>query len=426
MDRPEEASPADRHAFSIRFNLFGFIVFCTSLIAATGGLVLASLRSQEPSDREVASAATVLGGRETTNAPSAVPPWGEMIAYDMELEHPDEYSTSEYDNAKVSRWVFDGLRLEQVRAVMLRCGLSSNQIRQALSPHCAIETATNTIVQPEAELTLSLLPVVRGNLYSVLATSPANYYMCYPACFPGDSFESTMYGSRVDGAVISLIRPLLYKRGEAMFFSDFEFVMARVPTESQRLALMRALSRQPGVLVRLRIRPTTDIDRLLGYWAAPGVRRKDLRPFLESVKRMPDGGTVSLLYFLPPFARERLYTFPMPPKDGDPKMDCHWSAMNFFNEVPDDRFSDPAYVSQRLLNDYYPVQRPSNYGDVIVLADDRGEGIHSAVYIADDIVFTKNGDNYVQPWMLMRLDNLVAKYSVRGTPRLLVYRNKNS
>jgi hypothetical protein len=48
------------------------------------------------------------------------------------------------------------------------------------------------------------------------------------------------------------------------------------------------------------------------------------------------------------------------------------------------------------------------------------------VYLADDNVFTKNGNNYMEPWMLMRIKNLLAMYSVRGAPRMIVYRNKET
>ena len=203
--------------------------------------------------------------------------------------------------------------------------------------------------------------------------------------------------------------------------------MQRVSSDKERLTLLKVLTRQSGVLARMRIRPTTDIDKLLGYWTqAPGVRAKDLRPLLESLKRLPDGGHVSLVYFLPPFARERLYTYPMPPRAGEPAMDCHWSSLNFFNEQPEDKFGDPNYAGAYLTKNYYPVQKPSAYGDVVVLTDEKNRGIHSAVYVADDIVFTKNGNNYLQPWMLMRIDKLVAQYACRGAVRTTVYRHRNS
>jgi hypothetical protein len=65
------------------------------------------------------------------------------------------------------------------------------------------------------------------------------------------------------------------------------------------------------------------------------------------------------------------------------------------------------------------------YGDLIFLLNKRGDAIHSAVYLADDIVFTKNGNNSAQPWMLMHLKDLVAEYTTDGAPDVVVYRNKD-
>jgi len=199
--------------------------------------------------------------------------------------------------------------------------------------------------------------------------------------------------------------------------------MRSLPTDRERLWLVKALSRQQGILVRLRVRRDTDIDKIMGYWDR-GIPVKDARPLLESIKRLPEGGTLSLLYLLPRFARERLYTFPLPLKPDEPPKDCHWTTMNFFNDVPDDRFSQPAYTGEFLKTNFYPVTKANLYGDVVLVLDERGNGIHSAVYLADDIVFTKNGNHHEQPWMLMRLKNLLGKYSSHSTIKLAVYRKK--
>jgi hypothetical protein len=99
--------------------------------------------------------------------------------------------------------------------------------------------------------------------------------------------------------------------------------------------------------------------------------------------------------------------------------------MNFFNEIPDNRFSDPKYTVSYLLSNYYRIAKPTAYGDRIFLLDKNGNAIHSAVYLADDIVFTKNGNNYTQPWMLMHLKDLLAEYATDEAPAIAVYRDKN-
>jgi hypothetical protein len=190
---------------------------------------------------------------------------------------------------------------------------------------------------------------------------------------------------------------------------------------------MKMLTYQTAVLARLRLRPDSDVDKLLGYWGAmPGVRTKDLRPLLDSIKKTPEGGTISLLYFLPPFARERLYTFPLPAEADDVKMDCHWTAMNFFNDTPDPRFQDNAYASNFIKENCYQIGKPSKVGDLVFLLNNKNEVIHSAVYIAEDLVFTKNGINFAQPWILMRIPNLREVFTVGEEPKVAYYRRKES
>jgi hypothetical protein len=182
------------------------------------------------------------------------------------------------------------------------------------------------------------------------------------------------------------------------------------------------------VLVELRIRPDTDIDKLVGYWGR-GMRQKDLRPLLESVARLKDGGNIDLIHLLPPFARERLYTFPMSQAQRSPNapaMDCHWSTMNFFNAEPDNRFNQEDFFFASLKQDYYPISRPSAYGDILILLNQKQQNIHSAVYLAGDIVFTKNGRNITTPWVLVRIPDMLATYPDHNEMRTLIFRRKDT
>jgi hypothetical protein len=425
MAKAAKSPPPEREGFSVRFNLPGLAIFSMALIVAAGGL--AFLLTQSLVVKANGKATSVTHAAESDPVPATPPAWGELVTYDIEIENPEEYMATDYDTNRAPMWVFDQPGMAEAKETLRSCGLSPAQVEQALSPSLVTVTATNIIVKPESELVFALPAEVRGKLYALLARNPANLYMFFPACFPANSFDLTMRDTALSPEVVAMVKRLLYRRGEAQYFSDFEAVMQRVPASEERLLLLKALTRQPGVLARMRIRPTTDVDKVLGYWTqAPGVRSKDLRPLLESLKRLPDGGTVSLVYFLPPFARERLYTYPLPPRAGEPAMDCHWSSLNFFNEQPEARFGDPGYAGAFLSKNYYPVQKPSVYGDVIVLTDAKNNGVHSAVYIADDIVFTKNGNNHLQPWMLMRLNKLVAKYASKGAVHTTVYRHRDS
>ncbi len=175
------------------------------------------------------------------------------------------------------------------------------------------------------------------------------------------------------------------------------------------------------------IRPDTDIDKIAAYWGKmPNVRFTDIRPMMEALKALPQGGLLNLVYLMPKFARDRLYTFPLPTKPGDPVMDCHWTTLNFANDSPDNRFSDPNFDAQFIEKNYYQIAEPSQYGDILLLMNDRQEIKHSAVYLADDLVFTKNGNNYLQPWLLMRIPDLVSTFSATPGMKAIYLRLKTN
>ena len=50
--------------------------------------------------------------------------------------------------------------------------------------------------------------------------------------------------------------------------------------------------------------------------------------------------------------------------------------------------------------------------------------IHMCVYLADDVVFTKNGGDYLQPWVLMKIPDLVKYYASKSPVRVTVHRPK--
>jgi hypothetical protein len=152
---------------------------------------------------------------------------------------------------------------------------------------------------------------------------------------------------------------------------------------------------------------------------------KDLRPLFESQERLPGGGSVSILYLLPPLAREKLFTSPLPPVPGQERLpDCHWTALNFFNSNPDPRMSDNDYAARQISENYYQVASPGIAGDLVLLLDDANRVIHSSVYIAGDVVFTKNGINYAQPWVLMHEKDLIGTFSAINPVKVAYFRRK--
>lgn len=421
--RSEKKSGA---GITIQLQLAGIIVFSASLVLASALATCAIFKIRESrSGHDIARFYTDIRPDGVVEAATTnTPPWGQLVLRDIDLQWPEEYVVYEAETNHVETWTFEGMSPTAVRTTMQSAGLAADQIEKALAPASLVYTNSTTVITPDSRLVFSLSPGPRAKLYAVLAQFNANGRMKFPFCFPETSFAAKVEKSGLRNSTLTKLKQALYPHGDQLCFSDLEPLLQDIPDESDRLKIVKALMHRSAVLMAIRIWPDTDIDKLVGYWAGPfGARQVDVRPLLESLKQETNGGVASIFYFLPPFARARLYTYPLPSQPGSPVMDCFWTTMNFFNEIPDNRFSDPQYTVNYLVAHFYRIGKPTMYGDRIFLLNKHGNAIHSAVYLADDIVFTKNGNNFEQPWMLMRLKDMLDEYSADGTPSMAIYRD---
>src|SRR5581483_6685874 len=152
-------------------------------------------------------------------------------------------------------------------------------------------------------------------------------------------------------------------------------------------------------------------------------RAKDARPLLASLAQQPEGGYLDIMHLLPPFSRTLLNSYP-DPATNPATHDCHWTSFNFFEDEPDEHYSDIDVVKRTLLSDYYEVIGEPALGDVLMFVQPDGVVVHSCVHVADGIVFTKNGSSAFVPWTLSRLDSVVAAYSVGPHLEIRRYRLK--
>lgn len=61
---------------------------------------------------------------------------------------------------------------------------------------------------------------------------------------------------------------------------------------------------------------------------------------------------------------------------------------------------DPAAFTTEFAADYFPITGDPRYGEIL----------HSAVFIADEIVFTKNDSTAIYPWMFSTIPDLLKQY----------------
>lgn len=416
--RKKEQSAQAANVF--QFTLAGLVIFSLALIGSSSfiGYKLAAHNRPKLADTFA---------RDPHDKSSSVHtgPWGTLLTRDIQLERPVEYLTDEVSSIKPEIWTFASLAPDAVKNLFAKNGLSAEQVAEAFAPGSFTAKNPGTELKPSEKFLLSFSPAQRGKLFAALAGSGVNLYIDYPYIFPGDEIENVYTDTRLHPDDVALLKQLVYPNGTAQQLSDYAFLLEKIPTVERRTVLTQVLSRQSAVLARLTVSSDSDIDKIASYWGnMPNIRFTDVRPLLESLKQLPEGGSISLLYLLPKFARDRLYTFPLPPQAGEPTMDCHWTTFNFCNDTPDNRFNDPAFAVECIRKNYYQISAPSIYGDIVLLMNDKNEVKHSAVFLADNIVFTKNGNNYRQPWMLMRIPDLLATYPATPAMKPIYMRRK--
>ena len=348
-------------------------------------------------------------------------PWGEFEYTRLSLEQPHEFLPDTTQPLPPPCWFFGDRSRQQVGELLSTAEFTEKEKRTLLDPaHCQAVTGGYSLFPP-TEMVLKLSRAARERLYSVLAEFPANSAQCHAFRFRPEGFEAWAAETGLGAEQLSILRQLLYLQGGALCFCDGAVVQSLFSAQDFN-RFVKELYEEKTFLMRLRVSADTDRDALVRYWGRAG-RAQVLRPLLESMAQVPGGTSINISYFLPPFARIRLYTF------ADPKVDptadaqnCFWTAMNFFRDKPDDRFLDPAHVRQTLASDYEVVSGPPLFGDVIAVQRADGEFIHLCVYLADEVVFTKNGHDFIEPWVLMKLPDMLIAYQTHGTTRVTSYR----
>jgi len=372
------------------------------------------------------SAEAPIAAARSTNANSAAKPWGELEIQRIPLENRDTVFLDREARLQKPAWHFEDFSATQLLSFLDSCDLRPD-VRVELGKTNEWLVQSNTcVVFPSYDLILKLNPVERQRLYAVLARSETNYAQRWPFRIPLDGFDERFAGSGLSSNKLELVRGLTYTNGHQLCFCNFG-TARKFLNDEEFHAVVDAFYSIPTVRVRLRVTRESDVNTLVAYWGRGG-REKKIRPLIESLAKVPGGGDMNISLLLPPFARLRLYTFPDPDADVvEAKTDCFYTSLNFFAEHPDARFLDHNVTRQTLQTDYTMLhgERPT-LGDLVTLVNRGGDAFHICVYIADNIVYTKNGENYLQPWVLMRMDDMMAFYGSYDPIRIVVFRRKGT
>jgi len=352
-------------------------------------------------------------------------PWGELAYTRIVIEPPESLIHAVYSAPRQAAWIFKHYTTDALAALMDSAALTPDQRQIMANPAIREIVGRDIILRPPATFIEDLSPESRAVIYTALSEFSENPDQADPYRFRADAADEWFRYSELPDSTIALVKKLLYRRGNSLVFSDQGLVLGRIPSLQERVRLIKTLARKSTLMVRLRIRASSDIEALDNYWGR-GQRTKDIQPLLQSLVRDGTGSTIDIIHLLPRLPRSLLYTYPALSEPGSTSyLDCHWTVLNFFNMRPDDRYQQLEAVTAAFLNEYYPVTGQPAFGDIIMFAKPDGSIIHSCVYIAADIVFTKNGASPNAPWILMSLSDVEAFYPSKEPLDLQYYRLKS-
>jgi hypothetical protein len=391
----------------LRFVCIGFfalgVALALAVVAVMPVLVRAKWRGE--SALQVFARTLTAGSSAFDNVPRS----GIIEAVEIPLAAADGMFPDREKRLNPAEWFFEDISESQLVRFLNACDLRPVERSTLLDRRAWHITRQGCTIRPPEQLVWSLTPRARTQIYAVLAKSPANFPQCFPFRFSLNGFERKFKDSGLPVEEVDKIRRLTYTNGQYLCFTDLQAAKAAL-RRPEFEDLVETLYGLPTYILRLRVDPDSDVEGLVRYWGRGG-REKNLAPLLYSLAKVPGGTTISISHLLPPFARLRLYTYPYTLKDPSAaRQDCFFTALNFFNETPDTNFFNAAYAEQVLRTQYSPVKRAPSFGDVVLLATEKREFVHACVYIADDFVFSKNGAAPEQPWVLMKMADMLALY----------------
>jgi len=350
-------------------------------------------------------------------------PWGIIEEIPIVLERPEEYFAIDPTPPPKILWFFPNHTASQLQDFFYSCGIADDLLPHLLDRTQWRETPQGIWVEPSMETVRDLKAAPRERIYRLLAQSPENIPHRYPFVYRLDGFDEWFAASGLPVEKVRQIREMTYRRNNMLCFSDGQYWQLTMPASEVRL-LARTLSRVPTMILNVRVPPGCDTSGLLDYWGT-SPRMRSLVPMLNAMSRARDGVAISATYFFPPVPRLLAYSYPNPTNSIAPKPpDCFWTAMNFFHDQPDHGFFDSEKTKLALRTEYHQVPKAERFGDIILLYEPGAEmtAVHMCVHIADDIVFTKNGADLFQPWVLMRFSDMMVNYPTEKPLQMAFFR----
>jgi hypothetical protein len=359
-------------------------------------------------------------------------PWGRLRTSPVNLTPPDRWLDQAGIFQPQDTWGFLTRDWTEIEALLRRSQLTADQLAALLDPDLRDTGPGGEIVLhvPPA-LRRGLSPASRGIIYNHLGLHGTNPLHHVPLVLPSEQSAYALAALNPD--LLRTLQQLAYRRNERLCLSDLDLLHGMIRDESEARRLQRLLYHSPALQVELTRESLARPAEVIAYWRKTDGR--SITALLRWFERSPGLEAVDAANLLPVIPQQILNTFPDSPAAGH--TNCFWTALNFFAREPDNRFlADESgqpptrnLIEEELAAHYVPVDAPYRFGDVLCLVDPRPQGfgiMHMMNYVADDIVFTKNGYSLLAPTVFMRLPDVRRFYPTMFDLQLRAYRRASA
>jgi hypothetical protein len=291
-----------------------------------------------------------------------------------------------------NHWTFRNMSLENISLLFKSVGLDQKVCDELISYTKPTSDGKGFITTPPDAILWSFTPEIREKLYSYIGKFEENTTYFLPFHYNSNSSEEWLYQSRFNKEITEKLASMVYMRCGICNISDIHLIVPYLKTLDDWNNLLQILFRTPALDLYLKVGEGQDISKLTGYWGNLK-REKIVEPLLKKMKELPGGGKIDVAKLLPHISQNRLNTFTGVEETDKYSRDCLWTMFNFFNSKSDERFADDKNKPKLFDAISKPLKGNSKmkFGDIILFTGKDHTIIHGCVYIADNIVYTKNG-----------------------------------
>ena len=353
-------------------------------------------------------------------------PWGRIEYQTVFLEAPS-WIIDQFPLPSIQpRWCFPTTSVDDLRRFLKEAGVDKDLVEKwTRDSRCKPLDGFVPIFPSPAEVE-SLTAQSRSTIYPELAKLTINEFFNSPIYINAKNVAEWLRGTSLPPKIVELISKLAYYDHGALLFSNVATLLSHAESEAEARQWLKEITRTRALLAYLRLGPGDDLKSVADYWSA-GLRRKDVLPLLESVAETSGGDRLDLTHLLPAQPRKLIYTYPS--QDAalfGQTPNCHWTSLNFFNYYSQNIYLDLKLAASGVLANYRVVPEANMLGDVLFFLDADGNAFHSCVYIADNLVYTKNGDNPLAPWILTTVDDVKTIYLRQPGSKISIFRKQDA